>query len=109
MTQDAQKRFLQKNPYLISAQREYWTAQQDTKISSILNRAGLDAFIPGTDEDLRVFSYGLKAEFENFLGEYLDRNDNIDIDNISESLSHSLSCTLTTYGGQDIPADCEKK
>jgi hypothetical protein len=68
----------------------------------------MDAFIPDTDEDLSVFSYWLKAEFENFLSEYIDRNKNIDINNISEQLSHDVWCSIDTYSGKDIRTDCEK-
>jgi ABC-type glycerol-3-phosphate transport system substrate-binding protein len=109
MTSEAEKIFLQNNTYLVSAQREFWTAQQWTKLSSILSRASMDAFIPDTDEELFVFSYGLKAEFENFLSEYIDRNDPIDINNISERLSHDLSCSIDTYSDVEIRPDCEKK
>ena len=69
----------------------------------------MDAFIPNTNEELFVFSYGLKAEFENFLSEYIDRNDNINIDNISEKLSHDISCSIDTYNDTEIRPDCEKK
>jgi ABC-type Fe3+ transport system substrate-binding protein len=57
LTADAEKRFLQNNAHLVAAQREFWSAQQGTKISTILSRASMDAFIPDTDEDLSVFSY----------------------------------------------------
>ena len=109
MTSEAEKIFLQNNSYLISAQREFWTAQQWTKLSSILSRASMDAFIPDTTEELFVFSYGLKAEFENFLSEYIDRNDSIDINNISQRISHDLSCSIDTYSDAEIRPDCEKK
>lgn len=109
LTPDAQKRFLQNNPYLISAQRSFWPAQESSVLSNVLNRATLGAFIPEIDEELFVFSYGLKAEFENFLSEYIDRNDNIDINKISELISHNISCSIDTYSGKETRADCENK
>ncbi len=109
MTSDAEKTFLQNNSYILSAQREFWTAQKGTKLSSILSRTTMDAFIPDTNEELFVFSYGLKAEFENFLSEYIDRNNTIDISNISERLSHDLSCSIDTYSDTDARPDCEKR
>ena len=109
MTSDAEKTFLQNNSYILSAQREFWTAQKGTKLSSILSRTTMDAFIPDTNEELFIFSYGLKAEFENFLSEYIDRNNTIDISNISERLSHDLSCSIDTYSDTDARPDCEKR
>jgi ABC-type glycerol-3-phosphate transport system substrate-binding protein len=109
MTSEAEKIFLQNNSYLVAAQREFWTAQKWTKLSNILSRTTMDAFIPDTDEEIFVFWYGLKAEFESFLSEYIDRNDAIDINNISEKLSHDLSCSIDTYSDAEIRPDCEKK
>jgi ABC-type glycerol-3-phosphate transport system substrate-binding protein len=109
MTSEAEKVFLQNNSYLLSAQRDFWTAQKWTKLSDILSRASMDAFIPDTNEQLFIFSYGLKAEFENFLSEYIDRNDVIDINNISEKVSHDLSCSIDTYSDKEIRPECEKK
>jgi hypothetical protein len=57
MTTDAQRKFLEKNPHLIAAQRSLWTAQKNTQLSSILNRASIDVFIPDIDESLSIFDY----------------------------------------------------
>lgn len=108
MTQDAQKRFLESNPYTIAAQHEFWTAQEKTKISPILSRAWLDAFIPDIDEELFVFWYWLKSEFDSFLSEYLDRSNNLDINNIINTISHDISCSIDTYTWVTGRTDCEK-
>lgn len=109
MTPEAEQIFLQNNSYLISAQREFWGAQEGTQLSKVLSRATMDAFIPTIDDTYIVFSYGLKAEFENFVSEYIDRNWNLDIYNISEQISRDIWCSIDTYSGKDIRADCEKK
>lgn len=109
MTRDAEKRFLQNNDTLISAQREFWKAQENTSISDILNRTQMKSFIPDIDEELFVFSYWLKAEFDSFLSDKIDRNDNIDISNIWDSLSQYISCTIDIFNGKDVSSECEKR
>lgn len=109
MTTDAQKRFLQNNKTQLAAQREFWIAQEDNSLSNILSRTSMNSFIPDSDEKLFVFSYWLKAEFDTFLSDYIDRNDNIDINNIWELISEHISCSIDTYNGDDVSADCEKK
>ena len=107
MTTDAQKRFLQNNSTLISAQREFWDAQEDTPISDILSRTQMKSFIPDIDEELFVFSYWLKSEFDTFLSDTIDRTDNIDINNIWTRLSRFISCSIDTFNGKDVSAECE--
>lgn len=108
MTTDAQTRFLQNNDAILSAQREFWPAQEWTKISQVLSRSTLDAFIPDLNENLSIFNYWLKAEFKSFLSDNLDRNNNIDINKISEWLSHTVFCSTDTYNWKATRADCEK-
>lgn len=108
MTSDAQKRYLAKNPYTISAQREYWKAQEWTSLSSVINKSTLTAFIPEIDEELSVFWYWLKAEFNTFLAEYIDRTDNIDINNISENISQKIWCSISISIEWKESDDCEK-
>lgn len=57
MTTDAQTRFLQNNDTVLSAQREFWPAQAGSKISEVINRATIDAFIPDIDEEVSLFNY----------------------------------------------------
>lgn len=109
MTSDAQKRYLSEYPYLISAQREFWWAQSSESLSSVFPRMKLDVFIPLPGEKLKLFSYGLKPEMEQFLGESIDRNENIDINNILSQLSHTIDCSIQTYIGWDVWENCEKK
>jgi ABC-type glycerol-3-phosphate transport system substrate-binding protein len=109
MTTDAQRKFLEKNPHLIAAQRSLWTAQKNTQLSSILNRASIDVFIPDIDESLSVFDYWLKAEFNQFLSDYIDRNNFIDNNNILNAISHKIGCTLVPYDSNiKSTQDCEK-
>lgn len=110
MSTDAQRRYIEKNPHQIAAQRSFWIAQKTQKISNILKRITLDTFIPDIDEQLSLFEYGLKAEFQEFLWEYLDRNDNMDISNILDNISTELSCTILPYDTSiQNTKDCEKK
>lgn len=110
MTPDAQRRFIEQNPHLIAAQRSFWSAQKTNKISSIFNRAGIDAFIPDIDEGLSVFNYGLKAEFDELLSEYLDRKDIMDISNIIGLLSIEISCNISPYDPSiKNQENCEKR
>ncbi len=109
MTKDAEQKFLNTHPYLIAAQREFYTAQGNTQLSSVLSHTRLDAFIPETDETLFVFDYGLKSEFDTFLDKYIDNNNTWDISNVWQSLSHTILCAVAPYTQWDIPSDCEKK
>ena len=87
MTEDAERRFLEKNKHLIGAQRSFWDAQKNSRLSDVLTRTKIDTFIPETSEKTFLFNFGLKPEFENFLSESLDRNSNTDIGNISSFIS----------------------
>jgi maltose-binding protein MalE len=109
MTEDAEKRFLEKDNTLIAAQPSFWEAQKNTRISDVFARAKLDAFIPETGDQLAVFQYGLKSEFESLLSDSLDRNTNIDIGNIPNFISHGVECSIDTYLGKEVPSDCEQE
>ena len=109
MTEDAQRRFLEKNNHLIGAQRSFWDAQKNSRLSDVLSRTKIDTFIPETSEKIFLFNFGLKPEFESFLSESLDRNSNTDIGNISSFISTWVSCSISTYLGQEVSPECEKK
>jgi len=108
MTPEAQRLFLEKNSYLIAAQRSFWSAQKNTNISKILNRVSINSFIPDIDEELFVFNYGLKSEFTAFLSDYIDKKNNIDTNNIISSISREITCSTSLYTRVTPIAECEK-
>lgn len=109
MTDDAISRYLSNNSTQIAAKQSFWEAQKNTQISSVFPRITLGNFIPKIDEQLFLFEYALKPEFNSFLTEYLDRSQNIDISNISKNISFNIGCTIDAISGKDVSADCERK
>lgn len=109
MTSDAMQKFLKEYPYLISAQREFHPSQANNRLSDVLARTRLDAFIPEFDEELINFDYWLKPEFDNFLDKYIDRNSSSDINNIWIDLYSSVNCAVAPYTENPIPRDCERE
>lgn len=109
MTEDAEQKFLAEYPYLIAAQRKFYASQASNRLSSVFARTRLDAFIPGANDALVVFDYGLKSEFDVFLDKYIDRNSIWDISNIWSSLSQAITCAVAPYTGWDLPKNCESK
>ena len=109
MTDEAERIFISANPTLIPAKRSFYDSVKDNSISSVFPRLKLDTFIPEAGDTLNVFDYWFKREFEKFLDEYIDRNDNIDMNNISSLLSQEISCTIGTYQWSKLSDVCNKK
>ncbi len=109
MTEDAEQRYLKEYPYIIPAQRSFYIAAENTKLSKVFGYVKLGPFIPKSNESLFFFDYGLKTEFDAFLDKYIDRNGYWDISNIWSALSRSIECAVAPYIGRDIPTDCVSK
>lgn len=108
-TEEVMRIYLKHNPYKISAQRAFHESQKNTSLSSSLTRATLWAFIEESWEKLVVFDYWLETDFIRFLDESIDRNKNIDNNNIWSSISTQIFCSLATYQNvSEIPTECEK-
>jgi maltose-binding protein MalE len=108
-TPEAEGIYLTHNPDKIAAQHEFYTSQKWQSISPIFARATLDSFIPYEQEQLQVFKYWMKTDFDRFLDESIDRNENIDINNIESTLAQGIECSIATYTNTDKWADCDKK
>jgi len=108
-TPDAERLYLKNHPYHIAAQNEFYITQQNQSLSPVLARATIDAFIPDQNERSFVFQYGLKTDFDTFLNEYIDRNGNIDINNISSKIQQEVWCSIAIYTNAETQSDCEKK
>ena len=108
MTDDAIRSLQTAYPYLLPPKPSLYEAWSTHSLSDILTRAKLDAFIPAIDEELNLFDYGLRAEFDIFLSENIDRIENIDISNIWSRLVTSIDCGLWLYLGTPSQ-ECEKK
>jgi len=109
MTEEAERIYIKENPYMIPALRSFYASVEGQKLSEVLSRTTLDAFIPWQWEILHSFNYWLKSEFERFLDEYIDRNENMDMNNITSLLSKEITCALETYHGNEVSDICEKK
>lgn len=95
------------HPYFIPPKPSLYSSWQDNALSSVLTRTKLDVFIPVTSELLMLFDYGLKAEFNDFMSENIDRNKNIDIDNLWNRLASFIECNIGLFTWEEMP-DCEK-
>jgi ABC-type glycerol-3-phosphate transport system substrate-binding protein len=109
MTDDGIRKIQEAYPYLIPPKPSLYESWKWKSLSNVLTRARLDAFIPEIGETLSVFDFWLKAEFDVFLSEAIDRNENIDINNISKLLISTIDCGIGLYLGTDLSSECEKK
>jgi hypothetical protein len=100
LTEDAQSRYIQSFPGYIPAQRAFYEASQNTALSNIFSRTKLDSFIPSLGEQLVVFDYGERAQFEQFLLDNIDRNSKIDKNNILSTLSERIQCSIVSLSGE---------
>jgi hypothetical protein len=93
-------------PLLISPIRGESPLQRNTPLSSIFARTRLDAFIPELDEEIFVYDYGLKSEYEKIFREYIDRNDFKDINRMIKLLQKNIPCELAAQSGGKIDEKC---
>ncbi len=93
-------------PLLISPLRSRSEWQKTTSLSSVFARARLDAFIPDIQDQIFVFDYGLKWEYEKILREYLDRNDKIDINTIIKLIQKNVSCESESILSGSLSEKC---
>lgn len=108
-TDDAIRKLQSIYPYLIPPKPSLYESWRWNKLSSVLNRTTLDAFIPQIDEKIALFDYWLKPEFESFLSENIDRKENIDISNIWSRLASFIDCSLDIYTwNNNDSSPCEK-
>jgi hypothetical protein len=81
-------------PLLISPVRSTTQSQINTPLSRVFARTRLDVFIPELRDEVFVFDYGLKTEYEKIFREYIDRNQNIDINKLLEVLQNNIFCDI---------------
>ena len=81
-------------PLMISPLRSWSEWQKETRLSEVFARTRLDAFIPDLQEDIFVFQYGIKWEYEKIFRELIDRNEKIDINNLSKTIGKNVECEL---------------
>lgn len=81
-------------PFLISPLRSWSEGQKETVLSQVFARTRLDAFIPDLQEDIFVFQYWIKWEYEKIFRELIDRNEKIDINNLTKVIGKNVVCEL---------------
>lgn len=89
-TQKAREAF----PLLISPIRSGSQEQKETILSELFARTRLDAFIPDLQDDIFVFQYQIKWEYDKIFREMIDRNEKIDINNLSKTIGKNVWCEL---------------
>lgn len=109
MTDEWTRKIQEAYPYIIPPKPNLYEAWKNKTLSKVLSKTKLDSFIPDINTKLSVFDYWLKAEFNTFLSENIDRNENIDISNIETRLVSQIDCTIGLYLWSDSNTDCEKK
>lgn len=108
LTEDAQSRYIQSFPGYIPAQRAFYDASRNTALSNIFSRTKLDSFIPSLGEQLVVFDYGERVQFEQFLLDNIDRNSKIDKNNILSTLSERIQCSMVSLSGEQEWMTCSE-
>ncbi len=106
LTEDAERRFLSSFPNYIPAQRSFYETSKSVSLSTIFSRAKLDSFIPWPWEELQLFDYGNKIEFEKILTDNIDRNGKIDKDNISKVVISQIWCEVHSISGDGQKDGC---
>lgn len=81
-------------PLLISPIRSWSQEQKETILSEVFARTRLDAFIPDLQDDIFVFQYQIKWEYDKNFREMIDRNEKIDINNLSKTIGKNVWCEL---------------
>ncbi len=81
-------------PLLISPFRSRSEAQKETSLSQVFARTRLDAFIPSLQEDIFVFQYDIKSEYEKIFRDLIDRSEKIDINNLTKTIGKNVGCEL---------------
>lgn len=96
-------------PLLISPLRSVSVSQKETPLSTVFARTRLDAFIPDLQDDVFVYNYSIKPEYEKIFREYIDRNEKIDINNVTKVIQRNISCELESTLSGILSDGCIKE
>lgn len=108
LTTDDALRIVQKiHPYLIPPKPSLYSSWSQNTLSTVLGRTKLDVFIPEASTLLMLFDYWLKPEFTDFISENIDRNKNIDIDNLWTNLASFVDCNIRVFQWEET-TDCQE-
>jgi ABC-type glycerol-3-phosphate transport system substrate-binding protein len=106
MSDAGMSKSLESFPLLISPLRATVESQRETSLSKVFARTRLDAFIPELWDDIFLYDYRIKWEYEKTFREYLDRNTKIDINNMVKVLSKNISCELESTLSWVVSESC---
>lgn len=106
MSEDAQRILLNEFPYLLPAHKQFLDTKRGTSLSSVLKNAKIDGFIPRPGEELIVFDYGVKSEFDSIIADGFASNNPNDIAEIPEKITQKISCIIGVQIEQS-EAKCE--
>jgi ABC-type glycerol-3-phosphate transport system substrate-binding protein len=106
MTPTALEKIREVFPYLISPDRAIMATQGNTSLSTIFWRTRLDAFLPLWWEQLFIYQYWLKREYENIFRDYIDRSAKIDISTILTRIQRSIECKIESSSGMTLSSKC---
>jgi ABC-type glycerol-3-phosphate transport system substrate-binding protein len=108
-TDDWIKNIQKAYPYLIPPKPSMYASWKWKTLSKVISRAKNDAFIPEFDQELSVFDFWLHPEFNTFISDKLDRDKNIDKNNIWSLLVSTIECSIWLYLNNSISPECEKR
>ncbi len=106
MSEDAQRILLREFPYLLPAHKKFLETKKWTWLSSILKNAKIDGFIPRPSENLVLFDYWVKSEFDAIIENGFASNNESDINEIPDKITQKISCTINVQINQS-DAKCE--
>lgn len=95
-------------PLLISPVRSLYDGVRNTSLSKVFARTKMDAFLPENGENIVVFHYGLKNEFEKIFAEDIDRNEKIDNNNLITQITTAVKCELESIESANLSESCQK-
>jgi maltose-binding protein MalE len=93
-------------PLLISPLRSASEWQKQTSLSKVYARTKLDAFIPDLQDEIFVYNYWVKIEYEKIFRDYIDRSEKIDTNNLIKTLDKNIFCELESMSGWQLSDRC---
>jgi ABC-type glycerol-3-phosphate transport system substrate-binding protein len=106
MTPPALEKIREVFPYLISPDRTIMATQGNTSLSTVFWRTRLDAFLPTWGEQLFVYRYWLKGEYEKIFRDYIDRSIKTDISTILTRIQKNVECKIESSSGMTLSSKC---
>ncbi len=93
-------------PLLISPVKSISDTQTSSALSSVFARVKMDAFLPEIWENIELFHFGLKYQYEKLFTDAIDRWWKMDINNTLQSIWKSIQCQVESTQSDTLSSAC---